>query len=596
MRSRDVQSLSNSMRAQGVLIPSKGIPAGLTVSLLVHSALFIMIVPWSASRQAVSPEVIPISVTIFSKPGSFGRPIADLVLEPGSEKPKSKVSSLQVEDPQTPTVSVPSSSNAWRTQYPVAGKPNHISPDQNAWRDREPSSVARSTSSRAIEESYFWQRTEAAGASGDVTNFAGGQDREVRGLTLTTRTGWQTNPVEDSKLTYSATGSPLKLTVRQASSGGFVGRAFTAGADPAFGISPMQWGDDATARSQRLDWTLLKFTNFEVTAFGYQNEVGAAFAPFAQTKNEFVIAGTQTMKAGGRVRVGSFSFGVAGSSLENAPPVTNLAVVEQGTSLTAVQQEASLTLDLAHLLRATGVSSGVLSRLLPTLSVTRSDKHSAAAGQSVATRDGISSSFGAPTIWVTGGIVPRDVVTSSFGGTWTWDDDYASLNYWSYSSDGNARLPSSGAGRGINASFGAYYSSFGIDADLSYGQTENVVRSTQSAGIVYDSSITLSYKPAKFPGLWASAETGNYRQTAIGDGTSSDLSVVSTSGEYWSFTTGVDFTRVFWGAEASAAGAPAEQRSSAKLLYRYSDSLDSSAASAVRNGDSLVAMMIQRSF
>ena len=82
------------------------------------------------------------------------------------------------------------------------------------------------------------------------------------------------------------------------------------------------------------------------------------------------------MKAGGRVRVGSFGFGVAESSLENAPPVTNLAAVEQGTNLTAVQQEASLTLDLAHLLRATGVSSGVLSRLLPTLSVTRSDKHS----------------------------------------------------------------------------------------------------------------------------------------------------------------------------------------------------------------------------
>ena len=175
--------------------------------------------------------MIPISVTIVRKAESFGRPIADHVLEPGSEKPKSKVSSLQVEDPQTPTVLVPSSSNAWRTQYPVAGKPSHISPDQNAWRDREPSSVARSTSSRAIEESYFWQRTEAAGASGDVTNFAGGQDREVRGLTLTTRTGWQTNPVEDSKLTYSATGSPLKLTVRQASSGGFAGRAFTPGAN-----------------------------------------------------------------------------------------------------------------------------------------------------------------------------------------------------------------------------------------------------------------------------------------------------------------------------------------------------------------------------
>ena len=79
----------------------------------------------------------------------------------------------------------------------------------------------------------------------------------------------------------------------------------------------MQWGDDSTARSRRLDWTLLKFTNFEVAAFGYQNEVGAGFAPFAQTKSEFVIAGTQTMKAGGQVRAGSFSFGFAGSQSRN---------------------------------------------------------------------------------------------------------------------------------------------------------------------------------------------------------------------------------------------------------------------------------------
>jgi hypothetical protein len=36
-----------------------------------------------------------------------------------------------------------------------------------------------------------------------------------------------------------------------------------------FALTPMQLGADATASSQRLDWTILKFTDFEVTAFGY---------------------------------------------------------------------------------------------------------------------------------------------------------------------------------------------------------------------------------------------------------------------------------------------------------------------------------------
>ena len=72
------------MRVQRILIPrSKAIPTGLTVSLLVHSALFIMVVPWSATRQVFSPQVIPISVAIVGKAESFGRPIADLVIEPG---------------------------------------------------------------------------------------------------------------------------------------------------------------------------------------------------------------------------------------------------------------------------------------------------------------------------------------------------------------------------------------------------------------------------------------------------------------------------------------------------------------------------------
>ena len=278
----------------------------------------------------------------------------------------------------------------------------------------------------------------------------------------------------------------MKFTVREANSSGFGGTALAPGigmqdneSSAPFGLTQVQWGADGMARSQRLDWTVVNLKDFGVTAFGYQNEVGRDFQPFGQTKSEFAMAGISTMKAGGQVRVGPFGFGFAQSSLENAGPVTNLAAVQQGaTNLAAVQQEASVTLDLAHLLSGTQVSSGLFSKLLPTFWVTRSDKHTPTAGQEAVPRDAITSSFGAPTIWVTGKTVPRDVITSSLGGTWKWDIGEASLNYWSYRSDGSESVTASTwAGHGFNANFGAYYSSFGIDADLSYGQSENVARS-----------------------------------------------------------------------------------------------------------------------
>ena len=109
------------------------------------------------------------------------------------------------------------------------------------------------------------------------------------------------------------------------------------------------------------------------------------------------------------------------------------------------------------------------------------------------------------------------------------------------------------------------------------GNRRTLLDRSQSASVVYDSSVTVSYKPDKLPGLWASAATGNYNQNAIAyGGTSSDLYGV-TNGEYWSMTAGLDLTSLFWSPEASESGALPGQRSSAKLLYRYSDFLDSSA-------------------
>src|SRR5262249_40708263 len=127
-----------------------------------------------------------------------------------------------------------------------------------------------------------------------------------------------------------------------------------------------------------------------------------------------------------------------------------------------------------------------------------------------------------------------------------------------------------------------------------------------SASGLYSSSVTVSYKPNKLPGLWASAAAGNFDNNALvlgstvlpNSGTSSDLYGVSTNGEYWSITAGLDFTSLFWSPPGvSDIGAPTGQPSSIKLLYRYSDDLfvDSSAG-ATRNVDNLVALMIQHKF
>jgi hypothetical protein len=172
------------------------------------------------------------------------------------------------------------------------------------------------------------------------------------------------------------------------------------------------------------------------------------------------------------------------------------------------------------------------------------------------------------------------------------------LGYWSYSSSEVAG--SAWSGQGVDASVGLYYSSFGIDADFSYGHSADVAPAWQSAGALYGSSVTISYTPDKLPGIWASAAAGNYDQSGISfGGTSavSDIYKVSSNGEYWSIGAGVDLTRLFWTPDASGSGATTGQLSSVKLLYRYSDSLYSdNSAGPTRDVNSLAAVVIQRTF
>ena len=562
----------------------KGMRIGLTVSLVVHSALLAVFL-CTASLQLPAPEVIPISVVTVGETETLGRQLSFPAREIGFRSAKFRNTPLlsQVEDAQTLVVAklaqAPDESGVPSMQYPPrAAEQSNLPAEQEALVEREPNSVAPSQSPEMDERNLRGTAEAAPARGGGIVDFVEENRDEPPGLKITRRTDWQANPVEDSKLTYSAPGSAVRLTAREASSAGFAGTHFANGfglnrdenSEP-FGLAPTSWGANALAKSQRVDWTLINLKNFGVTAFGYQNEVGRNFEPFGQTKKEFATPGSSTMKAGGEVRVGAFALGFAQSSttkLEDS--ALEFSAADEEAAITV--NEASVTVDLPRLLPGQ-VSSGLVSKIVPTVWMTASDRQTPNSDQA-------------------------STLSTSLGGTWAWNIGHASLGYWNYSSDGNGAFGAAWSGHGYDANLGAYYSSFGVDVGFSYGQSEDVAPSWQSAGALYSSSVTVSYTPDELPGIWATAAAGNYDHNAIAYGnTSSDLYGVSTNGEYWSIAAGLDVTKWFWSPELSESGADNGQRSSVKLLYRYTDalSLDNSAGTT-RDMDSLVAMMIQRKF
>jgi hypothetical protein len=578
---------------------------GLAVSVFGHSTVLVAILLCSASRQSFSPEVIPISVITSSEAENLSRNREVEGLPNGREvltKPRAvrsesePTSSSQVKSAQTlvreATDAIPGAreSNVAQNARPPTSDPSGIPDGQEARVEPEqPNWGAGSVQSQP--ERYLWNPAQTSPIGGGIMGLVEERVGEPPGLTITRSTDWQANPVEDDKLTYSAPGGTVKLTVREAYSAGFAGPAFTPGFgmqdnenSGPFGLSSVPLGAAAMARSQKVDWTIVNLENFGVTAFGYQNEVGSDFKSFGQTNNEFATPGSSTMKAGGQVRVGPFGFGFAQSSREQ---FAQYGFAETGANLAAVGQEASVTLDLANVLPGTQ-ASGLLTKLLPSLWLATGNEHTPTSGQ---------------------GTVPSDTVSTSFGGTWTWGIGQGTLGYWDYSSAGHDGVGGSAwSGRGLDGSFGVYYASFGIDANLSYGSSEDVAPGWQSAGALYSYSVTVSYKPENLPGIWASAAAGNYNQNAIASGVmasilpnmstlsnSYGISTNDTNGKYWDIEAGLDVTSLFWTPDASSSGAG--QRPSFKLLYRYSDGfyLDSSSGTT-RNVDNLVAVMIQRTF
>jgi hypothetical protein len=582
-RMRSASFLDSSAWRHRAVTPSllknatKGIPAGLTISWIGHSVL-LAVVLCLPSRQVHPPVVIPISVVTDEEPEALGFNLALHELGRGARFSRSKNYSnslLSQGEDDAQGVVVAKLEQASREAESI-GSTTLNSPNadhQNIPRTEQVAQVEPKQSNAVVRsEQEFEGHVSNAAAAPVQVEFVEEKRDEPPGLKITRRTDWQANPVEDNMLTYAAPGSAVRLTVREASSAGFARTDFTGGfgltneeTSGPFGLSPTAWGANATAKSQRVDWTLVNLKNFGLTTFGYQNEVGYDFRSFGRTKKEFATPGTGTMKAGGEVRLGAFSIGLAHSNI-TAWQESTLAFSGAGEEPVATVDEASLAINLPRLLSGRA-STGVIGKLVPTVWMTASDRQAAGTKQA-------------------------STASTSFGGSWNWNYGHATLGYWNYSSDGDASIDTAWSGHGFDAHLGAYYGALGVDVSASYGHSEDVAPGWQSAGALYSSTVTLSYTSNKLPGIWASASAGNYDHDGLAYGsTSSEIYGVSPNGEYLSVATGLDVTDWFWSPELSS-----EDRS-VKLFYRYTDALTlDSTAGRTSDTDSLVGMMVQRKF
>ena len=551
------------------MIAPKGL--GLTVAFAAHAAVLLVLL---LAPHRSAPESIPIPVTIIAQsqsPDSFlfaPRPeVASRFIRPGKPEPAAH----QARGEQPLVVAKSTRAPVVASHFPLTGDPNSLP------NTREVAQLISST---------------APATRAGITDVV---EHQPPAPTVTRRTDWQANPVEDKEVKYSGPGGAVRMTVREASSAGLLGTNFapdyslnTDKTAQPFSLASTEWSTNTTAKSQKMELRVVDSKNFGVTVFGYQNEVGSGFKPFGETKKEFATPGTRTMKAGGEVRVGALSFGFAHSRIANTvDSIANFSptqdtdenyffTAKNSNAYSAAQNEASVALALPELLA--GVSAPV-SNLLPNLWASVSNKQPLHTGSEPAFS---SSTSGA-----------------SFGGTWNWDNGYATLGYWTYSSDKSPGLSASWSGRGFNANVGMYRSLFGIDAGLSYGQSEDAVAASRSAGALYSSYVTASYKPDKLPAIWVTAAAGNYDHNAIASSvTSSDLNANlyadSSHGAYSSLTVGLDFKNWLWGNNQGALGTPYP---SVKLLYRYTENtfFDNS-AHKTNDANSLVAVMIQGKF
>jgi hypothetical protein len=169
----------------------------------------------------------------------------------------------------------------------------------------------------------------------------------------------------------------------------------------------------------------------------------------------------------------------------------------------------------------------------------------------------------------------------SAGASWGWNGGNANVSYWNYSLDSRpTEQPYNSAGRGFDASIGAYVNMIGVYAGFSYNDTEELATFSNSVARAQDAYVSVSYKPQYLPDIVAGGSIGRYQYNNFVSGIADDAT-------YWSATLGFDFSKFLW--------SPPETKTkpTAKLFYKYYSPTDHSTVAATPASSQFLGMMFR---
>jgi hypothetical protein len=357
----------------------------------------------------------------------------------------------------------------------------------------------------------------------------------------------EVNRVRDATVTLGLLGERIRLTSRLASS--TYGRSDFQRKRPTRRLDDdddddddegrerfqNRSGADGSARLHRLDASVWRAGDTELTLFGEYGEVGRYFESLALADDDpFAIPNRERT---------SFGVILQRSPLELAFAHISSREASSEADGTEVQYEVGASVDLDEM------SESLL---------------------------GLDTSYPlwvlAPSsLWVTsaqgrveansGGDEPDDAVRDlSAGLAWNGDHHYVDASYWQSMYDDQATYGEQydWVGRGGDLSFGVFGLWWGLDLSLTADSAEDLAPSSRTSEYGYEGAVTLWLRPEKLPGISIDLNVGRLDVDYQAYGSSSTT-------DNWGIETIADLSKYLWGERPGSSPR-------LKLLYRFENS------------------------
>jgi hypothetical protein len=291
-------------------------------------------------------------------------------------------------------------------------------------------------------------------------------------------------------------------------------------------------GEEGSGRLQRLDASVWRAGDTELTLFGEYGEVGRYFESLViEDDDPFATPNRERTSYGAILKQGPLELTLANNSSREASSEADETEFQYEVGAWVDLDEVSedlLGLDTSHPLWVLAPSS----------------------------------------VWVkgaqgpveadAGGDDPDDEVRDfSAGLTWSGDYHYVHASYWESIYDYEATYGEDydWVGRGGDLSFGVFGRRWGLDLSLTAESAEDLAPSSRTSEYGYDGAVTLSLRPDKSPEISIGLNVGRYDVDYQAYGG-------STTTENWGIETVADLSKYLW---RERPGSPPQL----KLLYRF---------------------------